>query len=81
MATQFTNEQGRQLVGCLVFCLRADGPRRLLEWFNFTGPEKEALLKMLKSLFGEEIDLNKSTIERYYGWKGGCNYQERKQGG
>ena len=55
MATQFTNEKGRQLVGCLAFCLRADGPRRLLEWFNFTGPEKEALLKMLKSLFGEEI--------------------------
>ena len=43
------------MVGCLAFCLRADGPRRLLEWFNFTGPEKEALLKMLKSLFGEEI--------------------------
>ena len=46
------------MVGCLAFCLRADGPRRLLEWFNFTGPEKEALLKMLKSLFGEEIEMD-----------------------
>ena len=58
MATQFTKAKGRELVGCLAFCLRADGPRRLLEWFNLTGPEKEALLKMLKSLFGDEIEID-----------------------
>ena len=64
MAAELTNEQGRQLVGCLVFCLRADGPRRLLEWFNFTDPEKEALLKILRSMLGEGMKIDLSSLRK-----------------
>ena len=52
------------MVGCLVFCLRADGPRRLLEWFNFTGPEKEALLKILRSLLGEGMKIDLPSLRK-----------------
>ena len=64
MANQFTKAKGRELVGCLAFCLRADGPRRLLEWFNLPDPDKEALLKMLKSLFGNEIEIDLAGLRK-----------------
>ena len=64
MANQFTKERGRELVGCLAFCLRADGPRRLLEWFNLSDNDKEALLKMLKSLFGDSIELDMGCLRK-----------------
>ena len=64
MANQFTKAKGRELVGCLAFCLRADGARRLLGWFNLPNNDKEALLKMLKSLLGEEIDIDLGGLRK-----------------
>ena len=64
MANQFTKERGRELVGSLAFCLRADGPRRLLGWFNLSDTDKEALLKMLKSLFGDNIELDMAGLRK-----------------
>ena len=64
MANQFTKAKGRELVGCLAFCLRADGPRRLLEWFNLSHTDKEAILKMLKSLFGNGIEIDLAGLRK-----------------
>ena len=58
MADQFTKEMGRKLVGSLAFCLRSDGPRRLLGWFDLSEADKEALLGILRSLFGDNIELD-----------------------
>ena len=64
MANQFSKAKGRELVGCLAFCLRADGARRLLGWFDLPNTDKEALLKMLKNLFGEEIDIDLAGLRK-----------------
>ena len=62
MASEFTKEMGRELVGCMAFCLRSDSPRRLFGWFGLSDAEKLALLTMLKKLLGEETELCR------YGW-------------
>ena len=46
------------------FCLRSDGPRRLLGWFDLSDTDKEALLKMLKSLFGNGIELDMPGLRK-----------------
>ena len=58
MASEFTREDGRELVGCMAFCLRSDGPRRLFGWFNLSDNEKLVLLTMLKKLLGAETELD-----------------------
>jgi len=52
------------LVGCLAFCLRAERGRRHLGWFDLPDIDKEALRKMLKHLFGEEIDVDLGGLRR-----------------
>ena len=64
MANQFMKEMGRKLVGSLAFCLRSDGPRRLLGWFDLSDTDKEALLGILKSLFGDSIELNMAGLRK-----------------
>ena len=44
------------MVGCIAFCLRAERGRRLLWWFELPDTDKEALRKMLKDIFKEEVD-------------------------
>ena len=48
----------------MAFCLRSDGPRRLLGWFDLSDTDKEALLKMLKSLFGDGIELDMPGLRK-----------------
>ena len=64
MAIQFTKEMGSQLVGSLAFCLRSDRSRRLLGWFDLSDDDKEALLGILRSLFGDSIDLDMAGLRR-----------------
>ena len=64
MADQFTKEMGRKLVGSLAFCLRSDGPRRLLGWFDLSEADKEALLGILRSLFGDDIELDMPGLRK-----------------
>ena len=64
MVNQFTKEMGREFVGCMAFCLRSDGPRRLFGWFDLTDTDKEALLKMLRSLFGNDIELDMAGLRK-----------------
>ena len=64
MASEFTKEMGRELVGCMAFCLRSDGPRRLFGWFDLSDTEKLALLTMLKKLLGEETELDMAGLRK-----------------
>ena len=64
MASEFTREMGRELVGCMAFCLRSDGPRRLFGWFDLSDNEKLALLTMLKKLLGAETELDMDGLRK-----------------
>ena len=64
MADQFTREMGRKLVGSLAFCLRSNGPRRLFGWFDLSETDKEALLGILRSLFGDDIELDMAELRK-----------------
>ena len=64
MASEFTKEMGRELVGCMAFCLRSDGPRRLFGWFGLSDTEKAALLEMLKKLLGDETELDMAGLRK-----------------
>ena len=64
MASEFTKEMGRELVACVAFCLRSDGPRRLFGWFDLSDTDKEALLAMLKKLLGDGIELDMPGLRK-----------------
>ena len=65
MATKLNREDGRKLVGCMVFCLRgADTGRTLFGWFDLKPDEKQALLEMLKKILGEDIEMNMEGLRK-----------------
>ena len=64
MAEEFTRETGRKLVGCMVFCLRSNGARRLFGWFDLSETDKEALLAILRSLFDENLELDMAGLRK-----------------
>ena len=64
MATSFTKETGSQLVGSVAFCLRSDQSRRIFGWFNLSDGDKEALLGVLRFVFGDSIDLDMAGLRR-----------------
>ena len=64
MASEFTREDGRKLVGSMVFCLRADAGRTLFGWFDLTDNEKLALLTILKKLLGEDTELDMEGLRK-----------------
>ena len=64
MATLFTKETGSQLVGSVAFCLRADQSRRIFGWFNLSDGDKEALLGVLRQLFGDNIELDMAGLRK-----------------
>ena len=64
MASEFTREDGRKLVGSMAFCLRADAGRTLFGWFDLTDNDKLALLTILKKLLGEETELDMDGLRK-----------------
>ena len=64
MAEEFTREMGRKLVGCMAFCLRTNGARRLFGWFDLSETDKEALLAILRSLFEESLELDMAGLRK-----------------
>ena len=63
MASTINKEDGRKLVACMVFCLRANGGRPLFGWFDLTDDEKTALKGMLDTVFRKSMDINMDGLE------------------
>ena len=66
MANKLNREDGRKLVGCMVFCLRVDTGRTLFGWLDLTQDEKQALLEMLNKIFGEEVEINMEGLRKMF---------------
>ena len=50
----------------MVFCLRANRGRTLFGWFDLTPDEKQALIDMLNTVLGEEVEINMEGLRKMF---------------
>ena len=50
----------------MALCQREDGGRTLFGWFDLTPQEKEALIAMLKQIFGEDVQIDMKGLRKMF---------------